>query len=350
MTDGKSPCAFVTGATGLLGNNLVRELLSRGFEVRALVRSRAKGAALLPVSSRLELIEGDMENVAGFAPHLKGADVVFHAAAFFRDSLTGGDHWAELERVNVAGTRALVEAAYKTGVRRFLHVSSIGTLAIAGPEGRAVDETMRLTPEATKNDYYRSKILADREIEMALEKHPDLWAAYILPGFMHGPGDAGPTAAGQTILDFVEGKLPGIVNAHFSYVDARDVAIAAIEATEKAARGDRFIVAGRTFHMREVFSMLEKITGKPAPKRAVPRVAIALIAALNEIWARLSRRPALISWSIYRTIRDEGPYGRFDSARAQHYLGVKFRPIEETLRDTYIWLSGAGSKSLKPQG
>lgn len=341
--EGAISTAFVTGATGLLGSNLVRELLSRGLRVRALVRSRKKAAALLPKSPRLELVEGDMTNVAAFAAHLRGAEIVYHTAAFFRDSLTGGDHWAELERVNVAGTRALIAAAYAAGIRRFLHVSSIGTLAISVPDGSAVNETMRLRPEATKNDYYRSKILADREVERALEEHADLWAAFILPGFMHGPGDAGPTAAGRTILDFVHGKLPGIVDAHFSYVDARDVAFACAEAANKASRGDRFIVAGRTFHMGEVFSMLERITGKPAPRRAVPRIAIALIAILNEAWARLSRRPALLSWSIYRSIRDEGPHGRFDSSHAQRHLGVKFRPIEETLRDSFVWLTGPSS-------
>ena len=337
--------AFVTGGTGLLGNNLVRELLGRGYEVRALVRSPEKAARLLPATEELRLVEGDMDDVAGFAAALEGADIVFHTAAYFRDSLTGGKHWPALKRINVEGTKALLEAAHAAGVPRFLHVSSIGTLEDFAPDGRAVTETMQRDPAVTKNDYYRSKVLADREVEKALAKWPDFWATFILPGFMHGPGDAGPTAAAQTILDFANGDLPGAVDAHFSYVDARDVAFACVQAGEGAARGDRFLVAGKRAHLREELQLLEKITGKKAPARRIPTRLVAVLAAVNEIWSRLSGKPALISWSIYCTIRDEGPHARFDSARAQHYLGVTFRPLEETLADTVAWLKQAGMMS-----
>lgn len=338
MTNAKSSrVAFVTGATGLLGNNLVRELLGRGYVVRALVRSRDK-AALLPSSPSLTLVEGDMEKVEGFEKHLAGVDIVFHTAAYFRDSLKGGSHWKTLKRINVRGTKMLVEKAYAQGVRRFLQVSSIGTLEDKAPNGQPVTEEMRRNPRKTINDYYRSKLLADAEVEAALKRWPDLWAAFVLPGFMHGPGDAGPTAAAQTIMDFMSGALPGVVDAHFAYVDARDVAFACAEAAEKAPRGEHYLAAGRRYHLRDIFALLERITGKPAPARKVPRGLIAVLAAANEVWARLSGKPALVSWSIYRTIRDEGPHARFDSSRAERDLGLRFRPIEETLTDTVAWI------------
>ncbi len=125
--------------------------------------------------------------------------MLFHTAAFFRDSYKGGRHWDELFRVNVTGTEALLEAAYEMGVRRMVHTSSGGVLD--GPPGSLIDETMARA-EADANDYFRSKILCDRAIRAFLDSHPDFDATFVLPGFMFGPGDAGPTASGQLVLDF----------------------------------------------------------------------------------------------------------------------------------------------------
>jgi nucleoside-diphosphate-sugar epimerase len=334
--------AFVTGATGLLGGNLVRELSSRGIAVRALARDPARAERLLAGVRDVTIVPGDLDDVAHFAPALTGVDVLFHAAAYFRESYRGGSHWEQLVRVNVTGTRALLDAAYERGVRRVLHVSSIGTLAAAAPGGRPVDASMRRDPEQTRNDYFRSKILADRVVEEALARHPDLSASFVLPGFMNGPGDAGPTAAGQTILDYAAGRLPGVVDAYLSYVDARDVAHACIEAALHAPRGARYVVAGRRLHLGEAYEILARATGVPAPRRRVPYALLAIVAAANELWARVSGRPVLIGLATYRNLREEGPHNRYDSSPAERELGVRFRPIEETLRDAVEWLRANG--------
>lgn len=100
--------AFVTGATGLLGNNLVRELVARGYAVKALVRSRDKGEQQFNDLPSVELVVGDLADIDAFATSLQGSDTVFHTAAFFRDNYKGGSHWEELEKINVAGTRDLL--------------------------------------------------------------------------------------------------------------------------------------------------------------------------------------------------------------------------------------------------
>src|SRR5260370_30362102 len=118
---------LVTGATGLLGNNLVRLLVSRGVHVKALVRSREKAEkqlAGLPV----EIVLGEMTNVSGFANELRGVDLVFHTAAYFRDNYKGGKHWKQLFAANVLGTAHLFFEAYKAGVRRIAHPSSMAVL------------------------------------------------------------------------------------------------------------------------------------------------------------------------------------------------------------------------------
>jgi dihydroflavonol-4-reductase len=212
--------AFVTGATGLLGNNLVRALVGRGHRVKALVRSRAKAREQLS-GLPVEVVEGDLNDLSSFKEALRGTDVLFHTAAFFRDSYKGGRHWDELFRVNVKGTEALLQAAYEAGLRRLVHTSSGGVLD--GPPGTLVDETMPRA-EADANDYFRSKILTDRAIRAFLSEHADFQVAFVLPGFMFGPGDMGPTASGQLVLDFARRKLPGLVPGSFAVVDARDVA------------------------------------------------------------------------------------------------------------------------------
>lgn len=107
--------AFVTGATGLLGNNLVRELVARGYAVKALVRSRDKGEQQFNDLPSVELVVGDLADIDAFATSLQGSDTVFHTAAFFRDNYKGGSHWEELEKINVAGTRDLLHQALPRG-------------------------------------------------------------------------------------------------------------------------------------------------------------------------------------------------------------------------------------------
>jgi dihydroflavonol-4-reductase len=330
--------AFVTGATGLLGNNLVRLLIARGVRVKALARSREKAAKQfenLPV----EIVLGDIANIAGFAEHLRGVDVLFHTAAFFRDSFKGGRHWKELHDTNVRGTKELLEHAYVAGIPRVVHTSSIAVLR--GAPGLLTDETM-LRTAGDADDYYLSKILSDRALDAFLEKHPDMSASLVLPGWMVGPGDIGPTSSGQVILDFVSRKLPGIPPASFSLVDARDVAEAMWLAATNGRRGERYLAAGRHMPMSELFQILERITGIPAPRRKVPVPMLLLLGAFGELWARLTGKPALISLATARLMVNERDRSHFDNAKSERELGLKFRPAEETLRDAVAWYQENG--------
>lgn len=330
--------AFVTGATGLLGNNLVRELLADGWRVRALVRSPEKAARQF-AGLDVEIVKGDMLDVAGFANALYGVDAVFHSAAFFRDSYKGGSHWPALKAANVDGTRALLAEGYRAGVRRFVHVSSIAVLT--GAPGAVIDETM-LRHERDADDYYRSKILSDREVLGFLDAHPDVWAAMVLPGWMHGPGDIGPTSAGQTVLDVAAGRLPGLPPGSFSVVDARDVARAMILANARGRRGERYLAAGRHMTMADLVPLIGAATGTKAPTRRIPQALFYLIAAGNEVYARLTGRPVLLSWAMARTVAREADRSRYDPGKSQRELGLTFRPVAETLADEVAWFRASG--------
>lgn len=156
-----------------------------------------------------------MTSIAAFAEKLQGVDVLFHTAAYFRDSLKGGGkHWEELFATNVQGTVDLLSYAYRAGVRRVVHTSS--NLVLWGPRSKVLNETMR-RDECTANDYGRAKILSNRAVDRFLEPHSDMSACMVLPGWMFGPGDIGPTSSGQLILDFLGRKLPGMLLQRFPW-------------------------------------------------------------------------------------------------------------------------------------
>ena len=332
--------AFVTGGVGLLGSNLVRLLADQGFSVRALVLPSEMDKVPIQLAGiPVSIISGDMRDVSGFAYALTGVDIVFHTAAFFRDYLKGGRHWDALYSTNVAGTRSLLEAAYRAGVRRFVHASSIAVLD--GRGSAVIDETM-LRDERRAEPYYRSKILADREIVNFLCRHPDMVVAMVLPGWMHGPGDAAPTPAGQSVLDFLRGKIPGILPGAFPIVDARDVAEAMVLAARKGRRGERYLAAGRPVSSAEYMASLAAIGGVKVPARKIPRSALYAVAAVSECWARLTHRPVQLSLAAMRLLDRRLDQLQFDHSKSKKELGLEFRPLESTLRDEIAWFRAHG--------
>ncbi|RCL24468.1 oxidoreductase [Pseudomonas sp. AFG_SD02_1510_Pfu_092] len=330
---------FVTGATGLLGNNLVRELVARGYTVKGLVRSKAKGQLQFADLPQVELVEGDMADVDAFAASLCGCDTLFHTAAFFRDNYKGGSHWQALAQINVSGTRRLLDQAYQAGIRRFVHTSSIAVLD--GAPGTSIDETC-LRAEADADDYYRSKILADRVVEAFLQAHPDMHACMVLPGWMWGPGDIGPTSSGQLVNDVVRGKLPGLIPGSFAVVDARDVALTQIAAATQGRSGERYLAAGRHMTMAELVPMLGRLAGVRTPARQLPLALLFCLAAVQEIYARVSGKPILLSLATLRLLVREKDRTRFDHSKSEQALGLTFRALELTIADTVAWYRDHG--------
>ena len=159
--DRKKKTVFVTGATGLLGTNLVRDLAGRGWGVRVLVRSAEKARCLL-AGPDVEIVEGGMEGVGGFDGALEGCDVLFHGAAYFREYYAAGDHWAKLERVNVRGSIEILEAAERAGVGKAVYVCSCGVFG-APSEGGVIDESTPCDRESS-HLCFRSKVLAEEAV------------------------------------------------------------------------------------------------------------------------------------------------------------------------------------------
>lgn len=337
--------AFVTGATGLLGGNLVRLLAQQGHSVTALVRSRQKATATLG-GLDVTYVEGDLRSVAGYAAALEGHDTLFHTAAYFREYYTVGDHWQTLKETNVDATVALLEEAERRGVRRAVHTSSSGVIA-RRPGGGLSDETDLAELGERDNLYFRSKVLAERAV-LDLLSRSRLHVSLVLPGWMWGPGDAAPTSSGQIVLDFLNRSLPGIFPGGGAPVDVRDVAQAMIAAAERGRSGERYIVGGdRYVTMSEIFRTLEEVSGVPSPRLPVPAPAALVYGWASEQYSRITGRPALATLAGVKTLLERHDTS---SAKAVRELGATFRPLRETLRDEVAWFRANTPERLTAPG
>ncbi|HJU88955.1 MAG TPA: SDR family oxidoreductase [Gemmatimonadaceae bacterium] len=337
--------AFVTGGTGLLGSNLVRQLLHDGHTVRVLARSKEKASLQLAdldesARERYSIVVGDLSDVSAFAASLEGVDIVFHTAAYFREYYQPGDHWTELERLNVRATQAVIESAAEVGVPAFLHVSTLGVIGMK-PGGEPGDESTPPSAAQLGNLYFRSKYAADEVID-ELEAKSDIRIVTVHPGWMFGPGDAAPTSAGALVIQFLRREIPGVPPGGMNVADVRDVSIGAIRAAERGGAGSHFILGGPYVSVKEIFASLARVSGVPSPRIVLPPRVLESVAWLGEKLAVLRRRPARISLEGVRMFQLEM---RVSSARAEQELGVTFRPLEETLRDTIEWFRSHGMLS-----
>jgi len=328
---------FVTGSTGLLDNNLVRLLEQRGFDVVGLVRSEEKAKRSLG-DLKATFVKGDLRDVAGFGAAMDGCAAVFHTAAYFREYYQPGDHAQALDDINIKGTLTLMDEADRRGVRRFIHTSSSGTIGTK-PDGSPGDEDTPPGPVQLANLYFRSKVEGDAKIRARKGKN-GMEVVEILPGWMWGPGDAAPTAAGRMAQDFLARNIPGIVKGGTCMVDARDVGAAMVTALEKGRAGEKYIVAG-TFHsLEDVLQGLEKASGVPAPKMRLPHPVVMTFAFIQELIGRLTGREVLVTREGVRAMHGNH---RVTSAKAERELTATFMPLEETLKDVVGWYRRSAS-------
>jgi dihydroflavonol-4-reductase len=324
--------AFVTGSTGLLGNNLVRTLLRAGHEVWALARSEEKARRELG-DTAARIVAGDVRNVAEFAYCLKGIDVVFHTAAYFREYYSPGDHSDAIERTNVRSTMELAQAAHAMGVRKMIYTSSAGIIGLQ-PDGSPGDEQTPPWPGATRNLYLRSKERAERLLR-EFSQTKGFFVASALPSWMWGPHDVGPTPSGKLVFDAIAHKLPPMLPPGGSaIVDARDVAAAMLRIAEAGRSGERYILSGGFFELADIIAHLAALTGVKPPKRHIPFAAAVALATAAETWSRITGTTSPMSAEAIRLMNARL---RVTSAKAEKELHASFRPFIATLADTVSW-------------
>ena len=317
---------FISGATGFLGASIVRELLRDGNEVRALVRKGADTSNLTGLD--VELWQGDLRDGEGLKQGLKGCDVLYHAAADYR--LWTRDP-ADMYRINVDGTAAILEAALLNGVSRAVYTSSVGTLGNPG-DGTPGDESTPVSFNDMVGHYKKSKFLAEREAERFLERGLPL--VIVNPSTPVGPLDIKPTPTGKIIVDFLNRKMPAYLDTGLNIIAVEDCARGHILAAQKGQVGRKYILGNTNLTLREIFSVLADITGLPAPKVRLPYTPILLAAYVNEGLSRLTGREPLIPLA---GVQMAAKFMYFDSSRAVRELGLPQTPVAEALQRAVEW-------------
>ena len=330
--------AFVTGSTGLLGSNLTRLLLEQGFEVVALTRMLTKAKSLLGNHPSLRLVQGDMEDVSGFAQDLQGCDVVFHTASYFRESFDYGDHWSQLKTINVDATIHLLEAAEKAGVSKVIYVSSAAGCVGIIRGGAPSNESTPFQEFNYENPYFKSKLMAEEAISNFLKSHR-LSVVLILPGGMIGPHDAAPTEMGRFVLNFLKGNAPLVPSGGFPIVDARDVANAMISAVYSGQPSERYLVTGGYYSVAEIMRNLSEASGRPVPRQSLPRFAVRLWAAIQNLIGRINGKKPYLPADMVRVMLSRQ---WFDSTKASQGLKTSYRPLKDTIQDTVQWYEQNG--------
>ncbi len=263
---------YVTGGTGFIGGEVVRQLRERGDDVVCLVRNPEKGKALADLGC--ELAGGDLSDAAAIRAGMKGCDAVIHAAAVYKVGIPASERPA-MREANVGGTERVLGAAKDAGVGKVVYVSTVG---IGSTHGKVIDESYEYPGGDFTSSYEETKWEAHQVAKRMIGE--GLPCVIVQPGGVYGPGDTSSIA--ELLNQFLAGKMPllpfpelGICLAH-----VRDTATGIILALDKGKVGEAYFLSGPVTTIREAIGVVATLTGKKAPKRAMP---VGLMKALTPI-------------------------------------------------------------------
>lgn len=323
---------LLTGGTGFLGKSVARALHARGHELRLLARV---GSDLSGLPEGAETARGDVTDADSLQRAAEGCQAVLHMAALVK---TWVPEVERFEAVNVGGFRNALAAARAAGAR-LVYTSSFIAVGPTGPE--PVDEQRVHPGPPWRNDYERTKALADAEARQAAAEGADVILLY--PGVIYGPGDlTDGNLVVKMVVDHLHGRVPGILGPgdrlwSYAYVD--DVAAGHVAALERGRAGQRYFLCGENVDMNGLFARLERLSGRPAPRRHIPYGAATALGALQWLWAELTGHPPKITHREVGVFKEHWAYS---SAKAQAELGYTVTPLEEGLRRTLVWLRERG--------
>jgi dihydroflavonol-4-reductase len=324
--------AFVTGATGFLGSHVARVLADQGADLRLLVRSTSNLRNLDGLKA--ETASGDLRDAASIEKVMSGCDTVFHVAADYRLWVRDS---GEMYRSNVGGTRAILEAARKNGVRRVVHTSSVATMGFTA-NGHPAEEDSPVSLADMIGHYKRSKFMGE---QIALEAgRSGMHVVTVNPTTPVGEQDVKPTPTGRIVLDFLKRKFPAYVETGLNLVDVRECALGHVQALEKGKSGERYILGGENLTLKQILDKLGKITGLPSPRVKLPYVFAFAAGVVDEaITGRLLHREPRATVDTVRM----GKKKMFASSdKAERELGWKIVPVEEAMRRAVAWFRANG--------
>jgi len=316
---------FVTGGTGFIGGEVVRQLRARGDDVVCLARSPEKGAKAVALGC--ELVSGDLSDEAALRAGMEGCDAVIHAAAMYEVGIPKKQQPAMWE-ANVAGTERVMKVALETNVPRIVYVSTVG---IFGNTHKQVVDESYTNPETDFTSYYEETKLEAHKLVDRMIAEQDLPAIIVQPGGVYGPGDTSQVA--DLLGEFFAGKLPllpfpelGICMTH-----VEDIAGGILLALDKGALGETYVISGPVTTMREAIDLVAKVSGRKPPRGTLPTGLMKALVPIGPVVGKLMGQPPnlreLISSADKVTF-----WASYDKAARE--LGYTPRGMEEGLRET----------------
>ena len=316
----------VTGATGHIGNVLIRKLTGTGVKIRALV---LPGEDLKPLKDTgAEIVIGDVRDKKSLIKAFSGAKTVFHLAGII--SIVRGQRNL-LEEVNVRGTKNVIDACINTGAERLIYASSIHALK-EPPKGTIITEEQGFDPLQVLGDYAKSKAQASLEVLKSVKD--GLYSVIACPTGVIGPFDFKGSEMGTLINNFLKKKIPACVGGAYDFVDVRDVANGMIASAKKGRNGEIYILGGEQITIRELFSMIERLSGIKAPKLNIPASLARFCGLLATPFYKFSRsKPLLTPYSI--DVLNSNSLVSSDKAKRE--LGYTPRSLRISIFDSIKW-------------
>jgi dihydroflavonol-4-reductase len=312
-----------------VGWHVARALLERDRPVRALARDPAKLRELPGIAP----IQGDLRDPASLERAVEGCSVVFHVAADYRLWTREPE---EMYRSNVEGTRAMLAAAKRAGVERFVYTSTVGCVGVNTADGIG-DERSEAFLGDMQGPYKRSKLLAEHvALEFAQRGFPVM---IVNPTAPVGDHDFKPTPTGRIVVDFVRGAIPAYVDTGLNVVDVRDVARGHLAACERGVPGERYILGAENMTLRQILETLAGILGRKAPRVQIPYAVAYAAGVASTAWANLTGKEPRAPLDAVRMSRKK-MWVRHDKAARE--LGYSPGPAADALARAVAWFRDNG--------
>jgi len=320
----------LTGAAGHLGAALLQELTKRNIGIKALLRGDDRRSSdQLPV----EIVKGDLLQPENLRSLMQDCDAVIHCAALIS---VNGDPRGLVHQTNVEGTRSVIDIALQSGIKRFIHISSIHAFQ-QEPSFEPLDELRQ--PVGQKAFAYDRSKLAGQQI--ALEANTRGMEVLVMhPTSIIGPYDFKPSLMGKVIIDLYKGRLPFIFNGGFDFCDCRDVAHAIANAITMGRPGEAYLLAGKWYSLKQLSQLLSSSSSVKIRPVALPPFAAKAGLPIVKLIAAVKRKEPLYTEEALEALFNGNRF--ISSAKAASDLGYSIRPFEETIRDTFHWFKNKG--------
>jgi dihydroflavonol-4-reductase len=320
---------LVTGATGFLGYHVVKRLIQSGIRPRVLERPESSLAVLDGLD--VERGAGHLDDPAAVRSACAGIDTLLHVA--FKVSIGGGGPaLEEMQRINVAGTRSLLQAAAASGVRRAVVTGSALAIGV-NRQPEPLDESASWAQHALDLPY--ALLRRQVELDALAQSTPQFAVMTVCPSFTFGPDDPVGAPANKLLQALMARKVPVKVSVGFGCLDVRDFAHGMVLAGERGRSGSRYLLSGDNVTIDQLVEQVSAIAGVRPPRFTVPAFIVRGLVGVLELLSKVRGKPPEITGDVLQLL---GRYAWYDTSKARAELGWTPRPLRETLTETIQWL------------